>query len=178
VLSGFGAHLPPVADRLWVKVRSSISIEQLASALAQDESRLARLNDVDEDYQFQRGDWLVLPSQTSRTVKQLASVDTSELRRTPPLEALPEPRRSRFILGLKPPPSSGLSWPDQPGFGSGGTDPSHSVNQWIGVNCTSLMINRKPVYASWGSWIRPEQGSADEQLVIDRCAAPTRTAQP
>ena len=74
------AALPQAADRLWVKVRSSISIEQLASALAQDESRLARLNDVDEDHQFQRGDWLVLPSQTSRTVKQLASVDTSELR--------------------------------------------------------------------------------------------------
>lgn len=78
------AALPQAADRLWVKVRSSISIEQLASALAQDESRLARLNDVDEDHQFQRGDWLVLPSQSSRTVKQLASIDTSELRRTPP----------------------------------------------------------------------------------------------
>ena len=76
----------PSSDRVWVKVRSSVSIEELATALSQDESRLARLNDVDEDHQFQSGDWLVLPSQSSRQVKQLASVDTSELRRTPPLE--------------------------------------------------------------------------------------------
>ena len=81
----------PSSDRVWVKVRSSVSIEELATALSQDESRLARLNDVDEDHQFQSGDWLVLPSQSSRQVKQLASVDTSELRRTPPLESLPEP---------------------------------------------------------------------------------------
>jgi murein DD-endopeptidase MepM/ murein hydrolase activator NlpD len=175
------AAVPQAADRLWVKVRSSISIEQLASALAQDESRLARLNDVDEDHQFQRGDWLVLPSQTSRTVKQLASVDTSELRRTPPLEALPEPQeapvvrfgdslvkiaqrynltisellrlnpgleaarlvvgtqirlaqsspgRSRMILGLKPSASGGLSWPEQPGFGTPSTNP-YSDTGWI-----------------------------------------------
>jgi murein DD-endopeptidase MepM/ murein hydrolase activator NlpD len=85
------AALPPSNDRLWVKVRSSVSIEELASALAQDETRLAKLNDVDEDHHFKSGDWLVLPSQSSRQVKQLAAVDTSELRRTPPLEALPEP---------------------------------------------------------------------------------------
>ena len=175
------AALPQAADRLWVKVRSSISIEQLASALAQDESRLARLNDVDEDHQFQRGDWLVLPSQSSRTVKQLASIDTSELRRTPPLEALPEPQepavvrfgdslvkiaqrynltisellslnpgleaarlvvgtqirlaqsspgRTRMILGLKPSASGGLSWPEQPGFGTPSTNP-YSDSGWI-----------------------------------------------
>ncbi|MFM7312632.1 MAG: peptidoglycan DD-metalloendopeptidase family protein [Cyanobium sp.] len=89
----------PSTDRLWVKVRSSVSIEELATALSQDETRLARLNDVNEDHQFQNGDWLVLPSQSSRQVKQLASVDTSQLRRTPPLEALPEPQeqpRVRF----------------------------------------------------------------------------------
>ena len=87
----------PSADRLWVKVRSSVSIEELATALSQDESRLAKLNDVDEDHQFQSGDWLVLPSQSSRQVKQLASVDTSELRRTPPLEALPEPQETARV---------------------------------------------------------------------------------
>ncbi|MFM7651425.1 MAG: LysM peptidoglycan-binding domain-containing protein, partial [Vulcanococcus sp.] len=87
----------PSADRLWVKVRSSVSIEELASALSQDESRLAKLNDVDEDHQFQTGDWLVLPSQSSRQVKQLAAVDTSQLRRTPPLEALPEPQETARV---------------------------------------------------------------------------------
>ena len=87
----------PSADRLWVKVRTRVSIEELAIALSQDESRLARLNDVDEDHQFQSGDWLVLPSQSSRQVKQLASVDTSELRRTPPLESLPEPQATARV---------------------------------------------------------------------------------
>ena len=39
----------------------------------------------------------------------------------------------------------------------------------IGVNCTSLMVNRKPADERWGTWTRPGKGSTDEQLVIDRC---------
>ncbi len=81
----------PSTDRLWVKVRSEVAIEQLASQLSLDESRLARLNDVNEDHAFKPGDWLVLPSQSSRQAKQLAAIDTSELRRTPPLQAPPTP---------------------------------------------------------------------------------------
>lgn len=81
----------PSTDRLWVKVRSEVAIEQLANQLALDETRLARLNDVNEDHAFKPGDWLVLPSQSSRQVKQLAAIDTSELRRTPPLQAPPTP---------------------------------------------------------------------------------------
>lgn len=178
------AALPLRNDRLWVKVRSSISIEQLASQLAQDETKLAKLNDVNEDHEFSRGDWLVLPSQSSKKAKQLASIDTSELRRTPPLAPPPEPQeparirfgesiaevakrynlsisellrlnpglqaanlvagtqirvanstpgRSRMILGLKPTASGGLSWPDQPNFGPGGSDPSAEFRDtgWI-----------------------------------------------
>jgi murein DD-endopeptidase MepM/ murein hydrolase activator NlpD len=93
------AALPVSADRVWVKVRSSLSIEELATAIRQDESALARLNDVDEDHRFESGEWLVLPSQSSRSVKHLAAVDTSQLRRSPPLDALPElqePARIRF----------------------------------------------------------------------------------
>ena len=89
----------PANDRLWVRVRSSITIEELASALSQDETRLAKLNAVNEDHRFQTGDWLVLPSQSSREVKHLASVDTSELRRTPPAEPQATPQevaRVRF----------------------------------------------------------------------------------
>ncbi|MEY3768537.1 MAG: hypothetical protein RLZZ11_1607 [Cyanobacteriota bacterium] len=94
------AALPSPADRLWVKVRSAISIEELASKLAQDESQLAKLNDVNEDHQFSTGEWLVLPSQSSKKVKQLAAIDTSELRRTPPLAAPPEPQEpERIRLG-------------------------------------------------------------------------------
>jgi hypothetical protein len=85
------AALPASTDRVWVKVRSSISVEDLSAQLSQEESSLARLNDVDEDHEFRQGDWLVLPSQASKKAKQLAAIDTSELRRTPPLESLPEP---------------------------------------------------------------------------------------
>ena len=93
------AALPTSTDRLWVKVRQPITIEELATKLSQDETGLAKLNDVNEDHQFNNGDWLVLPSQSSRTAKQLAAIDTSELRRSPPLAAPPEPQepaRVRF----------------------------------------------------------------------------------
>ncbi len=39
----------------------------------------------------------------------------------------------------------------------------------IGVSCTSLMVNRKAADERWGTWTRPEKGSSDEQLIIDRC---------
>ena len=97
--SDWVAALPTASDRLWVKVRQSISLEDLAVQLAQDESKLARLNDVDEDHRFSSGDWLVLPSQSIKQAKQLAGIDTSELRRTAPLAAPPEPQepaRVRF----------------------------------------------------------------------------------
>ncbi|NQW39129.1 MAG: M23 family metallopeptidase [Cyanobacteria bacterium] len=84
------AALPaPSSDRIWVKVRESISVEELSGSLKVDEERLAKLNDVDEDHSFLRGDWLVLPSQQARQIKELASIDTSDLRRSPPLHSLP-----------------------------------------------------------------------------------------
>jgi murein DD-endopeptidase MepM/ murein hydrolase activator NlpD len=84
------AALPaPSADRVWVKVRSTISNEDLATRLSIPEESLAELNDVNEDHRYDSGEWLVLPSQKVRTAKQLASLDTSQLRRTPPLEAPP-----------------------------------------------------------------------------------------
>ena len=75
----------PSIDKIWVRVRLPISIEELSSYLKLDEERLARLNDVSEDHHFRPGDWLVVPSQQSRQIKQLTAIDTSELRRTPPL---------------------------------------------------------------------------------------------
>ena len=84
------AALPsPSVDKIWVKVRRPISIEELSSSLKLDEERLAKLNDVNEDHNFRQGDWVVVPSQQSRQIKQLAAIDTSELRRTPPLHSLP-----------------------------------------------------------------------------------------
>jgi hypothetical protein len=49
--------------------------------------------------------------------------------------------------------------------------PTYSAEKLIGVNCTSLVINRKPAYKNWGSWIRPARGSSDEQLMVDRCSS-------
>ena len=79
----------PSIDKIWVRVRLPISIEELSSYLKLDEERLAKLNDVNVDHHFRQGDWLVVPSQQSRQIKQLTAIDTSELRRTPPLQSLP-----------------------------------------------------------------------------------------
>ena len=77
----------PSIDKIWVRVRLPISIEELSSYLKLDEERLAKLNDVNVDHHFRPGDWLVVPSQQSRQIKQLTAIDTSELRRTPPLQS-------------------------------------------------------------------------------------------
>ena len=81
------AALP--SDRVWVRVRQSVSIEELSLQLNMDETRLAKLNEVDEDHQFQRGEWLALPSPTAQRLKPAGSLDPSELRRSPPLEEPP-----------------------------------------------------------------------------------------
>lgn len=73
------------SQTIWVKVRMSISLEDLASSLGMSETILAKLNEVDEDHRFASGDWLVLPSSYNKIAKQLAAIDTSELRQAPPL---------------------------------------------------------------------------------------------
>ncbi|WP_255476176.1 LysM domain-containing protein [Synechococcus sp. BSF8S] len=77
-------------DKLWVRVRTDITLAELASQLRVQETTLAKLNDVNEDHGFSPGDWVVLPSQKASAAKQLASLDTSELRRSAPrIEPLP-----------------------------------------------------------------------------------------
>jgi len=90
------ASLPPVAplpasptDRVWVKVRQPVPLEQLAESLNLSEPRLATLNDVDTAHQFSKGDWIVLPAQQLRLAKLLPQIDSTDLRRTPPLQELP-----------------------------------------------------------------------------------------
>ena len=237
------AALPaPSSDRIWVKVRESISVEELSGSLKLDEERLAKLNDVDEDHSFLRGDWLVLPSQQARQIKQLASIDTSDLRRSPPLHSLPPVQEgaavrfgdtlakiahrygltlhellrlnpgletARLVVGsqvrLAGSTTGGVTWPELPGFDKpklSNRPPTRfdasldslvrdgvvsaeerdlilgMSKSLIGVSCTSLMVNRKPANNGWLKWVRPAAGSPDEQLVIDRCAAPTRLATP
>jgi LysM repeat protein len=82
------AALPvPIHDKIWVRVRQSISVEDLAVSLKLDVKFIAKLNEVSDDHRFQQGDWVVLPSQAFRKIKYIAALDTSELRRTPPLQS-------------------------------------------------------------------------------------------
>ena len=78
-------------DKIWVKARQAITLKQLARQIEQDEALLSLLNDVKTDHVFGRSEWIVLPSGSIKQVKLMSAVDTSELRRTPPLEAPPEP---------------------------------------------------------------------------------------
>lgn len=101
----------PRAEKLWVKVRSEVSVEELSQQLELNETRLAKLNEVDEDHRFNPGDWLVLPSQQTRKAKLLASLDTSDLRRNPPIQTpLPLRRRPRLASATacsRPPSATG-----------------------------------------------------------------------
>lgn len=90
------ASLPPVnplpapnQDRVWVRVRQNVPLDQLALSLNLSDARLATLNEVERDHSFSKGDWLVLPTQQVRLAKLLPQIDSSDLRRTPPLQELP-----------------------------------------------------------------------------------------
>lgn len=91
------AALPSSADKVWVKVRRTISIEELSFALDLDESRLARLNEVDEDHQFANGDWLVIPSRGKERLGRIASLDPSALRQSPPVSSPPPLERNGIV---------------------------------------------------------------------------------
>ena len=107
------------------------------------------------------------------------------------------PGRTPMVLGLNPTNSEGVSWPQLPSaatprfdasldslvrVGAVSADERDRIQgmsrSLIGVSCTSLMVNRKPANNGWIKWVSPAAGSPDEQLVIDRCAAPTRLATP
>ncbi|MCP9809091.1 M23 family metallopeptidase [Cyanobium sp. HWJ4-Hawea] len=84
------AALPAAsADKIWVKVTQPLGIEDLSLRLRLSASKLAELNEVLPDHRFNPGDWLVVPAKQSAQIRRLVSVDSSELRRTPPLAELP-----------------------------------------------------------------------------------------
>jgi hypothetical protein len=76
----------PIAsqDLTWVPVTRSVTVEELSSQLSIDESRLARLNKVDEDHRFDKGEWLALPSRDLDSLTQIASLDPADRRTSPP----------------------------------------------------------------------------------------------
>jgi murein DD-endopeptidase MepM/ murein hydrolase activator NlpD len=95
------AALPPGStDKAWVPVRQSITIEELASQLGVDETRLARLNGVNEDHRFGRGDWLAVPDRNLPPLDRLASLDASQRRSSPPEPVGPEPSRTDGVVHL------------------------------------------------------------------------------
>ncbi|MFM7314149.1 MAG: LysM peptidoglycan-binding domain-containing M23 family metallopeptidase [Cyanobium sp.] len=64
----------------------SVTIEELSSELSIDETRLARINRVDEDHRFDKGEWLALPSRSVDALHQIASIDPAARRTTPPAQ--------------------------------------------------------------------------------------------
>lgn len=95
------AALPSgLADRVWVPVRQAISIEELSSRLGVDESRLARLNGVDEDHRFARGDWLAVPGGDLDGLSRIASLDGSQRRPSPPVESNTESPDASGVVHL------------------------------------------------------------------------------
>ena len=84
------AALPaPSSEKVWIRARDTVAIDDLSSKLKISGERLATLNDVEPTHQFRQGDWLIVPAKQIRLVKLLASLDPSEVRRTPPLRDLP-----------------------------------------------------------------------------------------
>jgi murein DD-endopeptidase MepM/ murein hydrolase activator NlpD len=80
------ASLPSHSQNVWVQVKQSVSVEELSSGLQVDETRLARLNDVDEDHRFAGGDWLSVPRDRSTRLKGLDTLDARALRPEPPVQ--------------------------------------------------------------------------------------------
>ena len=95
------ATLPPLPQELtWVSVTQSVTIEELASRLSVDETRLARLNTVDEDHRFGKGDWVALPSREMAALSQIASLDPTSARAVPPQQVLRVPLTSSGVIRL------------------------------------------------------------------------------
>jgi len=96
------AALPPVttgSERVWLRLRQELPLSVLADSLALPPSRLAQLNDVPADHQFSKGDWLVLPASSSQLARLIPQLDSSDARRTPPLQQLP-PLQTNAVVRL------------------------------------------------------------------------------
>lgn len=95
------ATLPPLPQELtWVAATESVTIEELATQLSVDETRLARLNQVDEDHRFDKGEWVALPTRNVAALSQIASIDPSSARSLPPQQVRRLPLSSAGVIRL------------------------------------------------------------------------------
>jgi len=72
------------SSKAWVRVRTPVSIEDLSVQLGIDETRLARLNGVDEDHRFQQGDWLAIPERLVSSLPNSGPLEPSQRLVPPP----------------------------------------------------------------------------------------------
>ena len=78
------ASAPAAQAKTWLRVRSSVSIEELSRQLGIDETKLARLNNVDEDHRFEQGAWLALPERLVSSLPAGGPVEPSQKLQAPP----------------------------------------------------------------------------------------------
>jgi LysM repeat protein len=94
------ASLPPSTDRLWVKTRQPIGLSDLSRQLRVTNTALAGLNGVDANHRFRKGEWLVVPAEQRRIAGQVAALDSSDVRRTPPSVQAPPPVPTKGVVKL------------------------------------------------------------------------------
>jgi LysM repeat protein len=70
-----------------VKVKRSITIEELSFQLGLDKTQLAKLNRVDEDHRFNAGELLALPSSKAEQLIRIAYLDPGGALLAPPLQS-------------------------------------------------------------------------------------------
>jgi murein DD-endopeptidase MepM/ murein hydrolase activator NlpD len=118
----------------WIRVRSSITLQQLADQLDVSAELLSDSNGLPVAHRLRPNDWVALPVLSRQTLNQASALDISEIRlsapaRNPlavaakfaseaPLQVtsrlLAPAARARLPLAILPGGSGGLSWPDLP----------------------------------------------------------------
>lgn len=120
----------------WVRVRSSITLQQLADQLDLSAELLSDTNGLPVSHRLRPDDWVALPVLSRQTLSQVRSLDSSDIRMTAPARnplssfakiaseatpiqvtsrlLAPAAARARLPLAILPGGSGGLSWPDLP----------------------------------------------------------------
>jgi hypothetical protein len=120
----------------WVRVRSSITLLQLADQLDLSPELLSDINSLPLVHRLRPDDWVALPVLSRQTLAQIRSLDSSDIRMSAPARnplatiakfaseasplqvtsqlMAPAAARARLPLAILPGGSGGLSWPDLP----------------------------------------------------------------